>query len=86
MTIWVNKVQSDVHVGVRTWWMEKVPGHGVGRAEEMAGRPARRPIIREIIREMIRSSIPSVSLPKIDHWPVLVKGMESMGGRGGRSE
>ena len=49
MTIWVNKDQSDVHVGVRTWWMEKVPGHGVGRAEEMAGRPARRSIAREMI-------------------------------------
>ena len=25
--------------------MEKVPGHGVGTAEEMPGRPAHRPII-----------------------------------------
>ena len=81
MTIWVNKDQSDVHVGVRPWWVEKVPGHGVGRAEELAGRPAR----RSIIREMIFFPVPPDSLPKIDHWPVLAKAMRAMGAEGGRS-
>ena len=79
MRIWVNKDQSDVHVGVRTWWVEKVPGHGVGRAEELAGRPARRPIIREMIFFPIFFPVPPDSLPKIDHWPVLGKEMETMG-------
>ena len=46
-------METDVHVGVRTWWVEKVPGHGVGRAEELAGRPARRPKVREMILEFI---------------------------------
>ena len=65
--------------------MEKVPGHGVGRAEEMPGRPARRPIIRSLIGSSIGSSVPPVSFTKIDHWPVLVKEVGTMGNRGGAS-
>ena len=55
MRIWVNKDQSDVHVGVRPRWVEKVPGHGVGRAEELAGRPAGPPIDSSRDCHIIRS-------------------------------
>ena len=59
--------------------MEKVPGNGGGRAEERAGRPARRSIVGEMIFFPVFFPVPPDSLPKIDHWPVLGKEMETMG-------
>ena len=42
MSIWVNKVNRMMCLGVRMWRMEKVPGHGVCTDDCRAGRPGLR--------------------------------------------
>ena len=69
MTIWVDKVNWVMSVGVRRWWMEKFPGHGL-----WYGFPAARPAGPRTSYPQLRSQFlfqllyPPVPFLKMGHW------------------